>query len=59
MASKQAGDTLDIYLDSKVFRDMAVSTEAPKAEDIEGFNTYIKRYEAGLDIERAAVSCLK
>ena len=35
------------------------STLAPDAKDVEGFNEFIKRYEAGLPIERAAVETFK
>ena len=59
MARKEKGENLDNYLATKVFQNMAVSVEKPVEADVEGFNAYIKRYEAGLDIERAAVSCLR
>lgn len=59
MVSKSADEMLDKYLQERVFSGMAVATEYPVAADQEGFTAYIKRYEAGLDIERAAVSCLR
>lgn len=59
MGQKEDGETLEDYLDKKVFVNQVGSTLAPDAKDVEGFNEFIKRYEAGLPIERAAVESFK
>ena len=58
MVQKEEGETLETYLDKKVFVGQEGSTLAPDQKDVDGFNEFIKRYEAGLEIERAAVKAL-
>ncbi len=58
MVQKEDGETLEAFLDKKVFAGEEGSTLAPDAKDVEGFNEFIKRYNAGLPIERAAVESL-
>lgn len=55
MLKKTSGETLEAYLDQKVFAQEALSFIAPKAEDVEGFNLFLRRYKDGLKIEKAAV----
>lgn len=43
------------YLDESVFLKDAGIEVSPSPEDVDGFNTYIERYKAGLPIEEAAV----
>jgi len=59
MQQKQAGETLDAYLDEKVFAGEKGLTIAPSQEDLDGFATFMERYKAGLEIEKAAVEMLK
>jgi sugar (pentulose or hexulose) kinase len=55
-ASKGAGgETLDEYLENKVFATMERVEAAPDQKDAEGFATYLERYKNGLAAERAAV----
>lgn len=58
MKNRADGESLDSFLDSKVFGDMLGDSVAPDAEDAEGFKKYMERYRAGLAIERAAVDNL-
>lgn len=58
MVQKEEGETLEAFLDKKVFAGEEGTTLAPDAKDVEGFNEFIKRYNAGLPIERAAVEAL-
>ncbi len=58
MVQKEEGETLETFLDKKVFAGEEGTTLAPDAKDVEGFNEFIKRYNAGLPIERAAVESL-
>ena len=59
MQQKQAGETLDAYLDEKVFAGEKGSTIAPTQEDLDGFAAFMTRYKAGLAIEQTAVETLK
>ena len=58
MKNRADGESLDSFLDSKVFGDMLGDSVAPDAEDAEGFKKYMDRYRVGLAIERAAVDNL-
>ena len=55
MINKNDGETLDDYLNNKVFAGKTGSTLEPEAEDVKGFDEFIERYKAGLAVERAAV----
>ncbi len=58
MRNKAAGETLENYLNIRVFRNVTGSTVSPDAETVAGFNTYMERYKALLDVEKTAVSVL-
>lgn len=55
MIKKENGETLDMYLENKVFAGSGGITIAPQPEQVDGFNVFIERYKKGLAIERAAV----
>lgn len=57
--NKADGETLEDYLNDKVFAGDAGVKLEPDAKDVEGFDRFIERYRGGLDIERAAVGHLK
>ncbi len=57
--ARQSEETLEHYLDSKVFAEMKVQTLAPDETDVAGFDAYMKRYTACLPVERAAVDALR
>ncbi|MBO5302731.1 MAG: FGGY-family carbohydrate kinase [Lachnospiraceae bacterium] len=59
MSNKADGESLSDYLSNKVFGGEEGVTENPVAEDVKGFDDFLKVYNAGLPIERAAVECLK
>jgi len=59
MAQKQDSETLDTYLDEKVFAREKGATLAPTQEDLDGFVAFMARYKAGLAIEKTAVETLK
>jgi sugar (pentulose or hexulose) kinase len=54
----KSGETLEEFLDGKVFTGNAGTSVAPDAKDATGFAAFIKRYEKGLAVERAAVEHL-
>jgi sugar (pentulose or hexulose) kinase len=58
MRLKENGETLENYLDKKVFAGQNGTTLSPDPKDVEGFNAFINRYKQGLSIERAAVDSL-
>jgi hypothetical protein len=59
MLNKEDGETLEQYLNNKVFKEGKVETCDPVAEDVKGFDEFMKDYNAGLAVERAAVDVLK
>ncbi|MBO5293178.1 MAG: FGGY-family carbohydrate kinase [Lachnospiraceae bacterium] len=59
MKNKADGETLDDYLNNKVFAGMEAIEETPDEKDVAGFDAFIERYKSGLAIERAAVENLK
>lgn len=59
MIQKEAQETLEDYLQEKVFGGNEGEKMDADAEDVKGFDEFIKRYQAGLPIERAAVDSLK
>ncbi len=58
MINKGEGESLAAFLDNKVFAGQKGEKLAPKASDVKGFDEFMKRYSAGLAIERAAVETL-
>lgn len=59
MLQREAGETLTDYLEKKVFTDAESVSVDPDPADVEGFQTFIERYKAGLAVELAAVESLK
>ena len=56
--SVNSQETLDTYLNDKVFGEQAGTKVLPNPDDVEGFEQFMKRYTLGLDIERAAVASI-
>ncbi|MBS7009024.1 MAG: FGGY-family carbohydrate kinase [Anaerostipes sp.] len=59
MVNKEDSETLDDYLNEKVFSDNEGTSMEPDEKDVKGFDEFIQRYTEGLPIERAAVNALK
>ncbi len=55
MQNKADGETLEAYLDSKVFASQDSTEVQPDPEDIAGFNAFLDNYKKGLAAEKAAV----
>jgi sugar (pentulose or hexulose) kinase len=55
MMEKQDGESLEDYLNQKVFANAEGSVMAPNPEDVAGFNLYMDSYKACLVAERNAV----
>ncbi len=50
---------LENFLDSRIFPQLQGDTLAPTDEDMAGFATFMERYSACLDVERAAIECMQ
>ena len=59
MKNKEEGESLQGYLNHKVFAGQSGSKMEPVKEDVEGFDRFMQRYMAGLAIEHAAVDAWK
>lgn len=55
---KTAGETLEAFLANRVFVHAPVTCVEPNPTDVAGFETYLARYRAMLEAERAAVDAL-
>lgn len=56
--NREQGESLEDYLAQEVFQNAAGDCVSPDPRDVEGFRQYIRRYKAGLEIEKAAVKAL-
>lgn len=56
---KQPGETLEAFLETHVFANSPGTCVQPEKADIEGFARYMERYQAGLHVQKAAVTYLK
>ncbi|QGH36583.1 ATPase [Gracilibacillus salitolerans] len=59
MINKEENESLEDYLNGKVFAGQAVKTVSPDSNEVEGFEQFMERYKNGLAIERAAVDNLR
>lgn len=59
MVNKADGESLDDYLNNKVFAGQEGTKMEPDPADVKGFDEYLEVYTAGLPIERAAVDQLQ
>ena len=55
---KAGNETLEEYLNNRVFAGVSGSTVQPEAETVTGFNAYMEQYKALMSVERAAVKTL-
>jgi sugar (pentulose or hexulose) kinase len=53
--SQTSNETLENYLETKVFADAVRTTLQPDPEGVQGFTAYLERFEKALKAERAAV----
>lgn len=59
LIKKVEGETLEDYLDNKVFYSQESNAYKPLKEDVEGFNQFLETFKKALNIERAAIENLK
>ncbi|MBP5493161.1 MAG: FGGY-family carbohydrate kinase [Clostridiales bacterium] len=55
MIAKKDGETLADYLNNEIYANSTGSELSATAEDMEGFRAFMKKYVAGLAVEKAAV----
>ena len=55
MLNKCEGETLDSYLENRVFANAESTTVEPDEADVKGFEEYMKLYNKALAVEKAAV----
>lgn len=58
MLWRDEGETLEDYLDHKVFADAKASTLMAEPGDIEGFSAFLSRYRKALPVEKTATELL-
>ena len=58
MLWKDEGETLEDYLDNKVFADAVSVTLMAETSDIAGFSVFLSRYRKALPMERCATEVL-
>ena len=56
---KDAGESLEDFLDNKVFKDCRSVTVTADMAEIEGFRGFIEDYKSCLDVEKEAIRCWK
>ena len=56
--NKTDGESLEDYLNARVFANAKGVTMAPDAADVAGFNTYIEQYKQLLKVEKTAVEVI-
>lgn len=56
---KKFSETLVDFLENRVFSGETKKTVFPNPSDVEGFNSFMKRFKLGLPIQRAAVDQIK
>ena len=59
LVNKEEGESLEDYLNNKVFAGQEGEEVQPDERDVQGFDEFMVRYKEGLAIERAAVEHLK
>ncbi len=58
LLNREGGERLEDFLSKKVFAGVSGSTIQPDPACVEGFNTYIRRYKALLEVEKTAAAVL-
>ena len=58
LLNRSEGETLENYLNTHVFDGVSGSTLTPEADDVAGFNAYIRQYRKLLEVEETAVRAL-
>ena len=55
---KAPGETLEDFLNKKIFASSEITTITPNPADVKGFEEYLERYRSALKVEQTAVEAL-
>lgn len=58
LVDKAVGERLEDYLEERIFKELSGETIVPEEKDIAGFQTFMERYKAGLDVEKSAIKAM-
>ncbi len=58
MINKAEGESLNDFLNRKIFAGANVTVLTPTAEEVAGFDSYIVRYQAGIAVQKAAIEAI-
>ena len=59
LADGKSEGKLEDYLDNRIFADLAGDAVEPDPEEVEGFEKFIQRYSAALEVEKAAIEAVR
>ena len=59
MLEKERGESLEDYLQNKIFANAKEDVATASKEEVEGFNKFLERYKAAVPVEAKAVECVK
>ena len=57
-AAKKRGESLEEYLENRVFADAKTTRLQPDSGDVAGFEAYMQQFKAMLSVEKAAIEQL-
>ncbi len=58
LTDKKPGEKLEDYLENRIFKELSGETMTPYAKDVAGFQLFMKRYQSGLAVEKAAIEAM-
>lgn len=58
LIDKKTDESLESYLETKIFGELSGETIHPDEEDVKGFEVFMERYKAGLSIEKSAIEAM-
>ena len=59
MLEKERGESLEDYLQNKIFANAKEEIAVASKEEVKGFNKFLERYKAAVPVEATAVKCVK
>ena len=59
MIEKERGESLEDYLQNKIFVNAKEDIAVASKEEVEGFNKFLERYKAAVPVEAKAVECVE
>jgi sugar (pentulose or hexulose) kinase len=59
LADGKKDGKLEDYLDNRIFKSLTGDAVEPDPAEVEGFEVFIERYSAALEVEKAAIEAVK